>query len=37
MKKPNGQDLLAFLIKLYGEQEGVNIKFERRKENVLDR
>lgn len=28
MKKPNGNDLLAKLIKLYAEQEGVKIKYE---------
>ena len=27
MKKPNGKDLLATLIKLYAEQEGVKIKY----------
>lgn len=28
MKKPNGKDLLAVLIKLLAEQEGVEIKYE---------
>lgn len=28
MKKPNGKDLLALLISLYAEQEGVKIKYE---------
>lgn len=28
MKKPNGKDLLALLISLYAEQEGVEIKYE---------
>lgn len=28
MKEPNGFDLLATLIKLLADQEGVNIKFE---------
>lgn len=27
MNEPNGRDLLATLIKLYAEQEGVNIKY----------
>lgn len=26
--KPNGKDLLALLISLYAEQEGVTIKYE---------
>ncbi len=26
--KPNGKDLLALLISLYAEQEGVKIKYE---------
>ena len=26
--KPNGKDLLALLIRLLGEQEGVEIKYE---------
>lgn len=28
MKEPNGADLLAFLIKLYAEQEHVHIQFK---------
>lgn len=28
MKKPNGTDLLRFLIDLYAEQEGVKITYE---------
>ena len=28
MKKPNGEDLLKTLIKLYAAQEGVKIKYE---------
>ena len=28
MKEPNGKDLLATLIKLYAEQEGVKITYE---------
>jgi hypothetical protein len=28
MKKPKGTDLLATLVKLYAEQEQVEIKFE---------
>ena len=28
MKEPNGKDLLAKLIELYAEQEGVKIKYE---------
>lgn len=28
MKEPNGKDLLATLIKLFAEQEGVKIKYE---------
>ena len=28
MKEPRGADLLATLIKLYAEQEGVKIKYE---------
>ena len=28
MKEPTGTDLLAILIKLYAEQEGVNITYE---------
>ena len=28
VKKPNGADLLALLISLYAEQEGVHIKYE---------
>ena len=28
MKKPNGKDLLAILIELLAEQEGVKIKYE---------
>ena len=28
MKKPNGKDLLATLIKLYAEQEGVKITYQ---------
>ena len=27
-KEPNGKDLLAILISLYAEQEGVKIKYE---------
>jgi hypothetical protein len=27
MKEPNGRDLLATLIRLYAEQEGVKIKY----------
>lgn len=27
MKEPNGKDLLATLIKLYAEQEGVKINY----------
>lgn len=26
--RPNGKDLVSFLISLYAEQEGVRIKFE---------
>lgn len=32
MKKPNGADLLATLIELLAEQEGVKITYEARKE-----
>ena len=28
MKNPNGKDLLALLISLYAEQEGVKITYE---------
>lgn len=28
MKEPNGKDLLAKLIELYADQEGVKIKYE---------
>lgn len=28
MKKPNGKDLLALLISLYAEQEGVKVKYK---------
>lgn len=28
MKEPNGKDLLALLISLYAEQEGVKINYE---------
>ena len=28
MKEPNGKNLLAILIDLYAEQEGVKIKYE---------
>lgn len=28
MKKPNGKDLLAILVSLYAEQEGVKVKYE---------
>lgn len=28
MKEPNGKDLLALLIRLLGEQEGVKITYE---------
>lgn len=28
MKEPNGHDLLATLIKLYAEQEGVKINYQ---------
>ena len=28
MNKPNGKDLLALLISLYADQEGVEIKYE---------
>lgn len=28
MKEPNGKDLLALLISLYAEQEGVKITYE---------
>jgi hypothetical protein len=30
MKKPNGKDLLALLIKLLADQEGVKITYETR-------
>ena len=32
-KKPNGADILAILIKLYSDQEGVEITYERRGQN----
>lgn len=28
MNKPNGKDLLALLVSLYAEQEGVRIEYE---------
>lgn len=28
MKTPNGKDLLALLISLYAEQEGVKVKYK---------
>lgn len=28
MEKPNGKDLMAILISLYAEQEGVKVKYE---------
>lgn len=28
MKKPNGKDLLAILISLYAEQEGVKVSYK---------
>lgn len=28
MNKPNGKDLLAILVSLYAEQEGVKIKYK---------
>lgn len=28
MNKPNGKDLMAILISLYAEQEGVKVKYE---------
>lgn len=33
MEVPNGKDLLATLIKLYAEQEGVKITYELETEN----
>lgn len=28
MEKPNGKDLMAILISLYAEQEGVKVKYK---------
>lgn len=28
MEKPNGKDLMAILISLYAEQEGVKVEYE---------
>ena len=36
-KEPNGQDLLELLVRLFGEQEGVEIEcvYERKKTNEI--